>query len=112
MGRSRRHAESFSSVELGELVPEDPCKEHRPAKDRTASSVVFISLNQVSIRQLFPGEKKRRVYVRRGFLSNVDPGLINLWLINRGVSSFSGDSSLLEGTPPNNGTGLLILGQH
>ena len=31
---------------------------------------------------------------------NVDPGLINPWLINRGVSPFSGDSSLLEGTPP------------
>ena len=31
---------------------------------------------------------------------NVNPGLINSWLINRGVSTFSGDSSLLEGTPP------------
>ena len=31
---------------------------------------------------------------------NVNPGLINPWLINRGVSPFSGDSSLLEGTPP------------
>ena len=36
---------------------------------------------------------------------NVNPGLINPWLINRG------DSSLLEGTPPN-GTGLILLGQH
>ena len=27
--------------------------------------------------------------------SNVNPGLINPWLINRGVSPFSGDSSLL-----------------
>ena len=33
-------------------------------------------------------------------VSNVNPGLINPWLINRGVSPFSGDSSLLEGTPP------------
>ena len=30
---------------------------------------------------------------------NVNPGLITPWLINRGVSPFSGDSSLLEGTP-------------
>ena len=44
--------------------------------------------------------------------SNVNPGLIIPWLINRRVSPFSGDSSLLEETPPNNGTGLLILGQH
>ena len=29
---------------------------------------------------------------------NVDPGLINPWLINRVVSPCSGDSSLLEGT--------------
>ena len=42
---------------------------------------------------------------------NVNPGLINLWLMNRGGSPFSGDSSLLEGPPPS-GTGLLILGQH
>ena len=27
---------------------------------------------------------------------NVNPGLLNPWLINRGVSPFSGDSSLLE----------------
>ena len=33
-------------------------------------------------------------------LPNVNPGLINPWLTNRGVSPFSGDSSLLEGTPP------------
>ena len=35
-----------------------------------------------------------------GQMPNVNPGLINPWLINMGVSSFSGDSSLLEGTPP------------
>ena len=29
--------------------------------------------------------------------NNVDSGLINPWLINKGVSPFSGDS---EGTPP------------
>ena len=33
---------------------------------------------------------------------NVNPGLLNPWQINRGVSPFSGESSLLEGTPPNN----------
>ena len=32
--------------------------------------------------------------------TNVNPGIIHLWLINRRVSPFSGDSSLLEGTPP------------
>ena len=32
--------------------------------------------------------------------ANVNPGIIHPWLINRGVSPFSGDSSLLEGTPP------------
>ena len=32
-------------------------------------------------------------------IKNVSPGLINPWLMNRGVSPFSGDSSLLEGTP-------------
>ena len=37
---------------------------------------------------------------------------INPWSINRGVSPFGGDSSLLEGTPPNNGTDVFILGQH
>ena len=26
------------------------------------------------------------------FVGNVNPGLISLWLINRGVSPFSGDS--------------------
>ena len=31
---------------------------------------------------------------------NVNPGLVNQWLINRGVSPFTGDSSALEGTPP------------
>ena len=31
---------------------------------------------------------------------NVKPGLINPWLINRVVPPFSGDSSVLEGTPP------------
>ena len=30
---------------------------------------------------------------------NVNPGLIDHWFIDRGVSPFSGDSSLLEGTP-------------
>ena len=44
--------------------------------------------------------------------ANVNPGLRSPWLINRGVSPFGGDSSLLEGTLPNHGTGLLILGQH
>ena len=34
------------------------------------------------------------------FSGNVNPGLINPWLINRGVSPFSGDSLLWEGTPP------------
>ena len=34
------------------------------------------------------------------FSSNVNPGIINAWLINRVVSPFSGDASLLEGTPP------------
>ena len=44
---------------------------------------------------------------------NVNPALVNPWLINRGVSPFSGDSDhFWRGTPPNNGTGLLILGQH
>ena len=33
-------------------------------------------------------------------LSSVNPGLINPWLINTGVSPFGGDSSLLEGPPP------------
>ena len=33
-------------------------------------------------------------------LFNVNPGLVNPWLINRGVSPFSGGLSLLEGTPP------------
>ena len=36
---------------------------------------------------------------------NVNPGLTNPWLINRGVSPFNGDSSFLEGTPPTSGTG-------
>ena len=39
---------------------------------------------------------------------NVNPGLLNPLLIDRGVSPFRGDSSLLEGTPPNNGTALYI----
>ena len=36
----------------------------------------------------------------RRWWSDVNPGLINPWLIHRRVSPFSGDSSLLEGTPP------------
>ena len=32
--------------------------------------------------------------------ANVNPGLINPMLINREVSPFSGDLSLLERTPP------------
>ena len=37
---------------------------------------------------------------------NVDPGLMNPWLINRGVSPFSGDSGhFWREHPPNNGTG-------
>ena len=31
---------------------------------------------------------------------NVNPGLINPWLIKKGVSAFGGDSSLLEGCSP------------
>ena len=57
-------------------------------------------------------EPKRVSHLLQKSRTNVNPGLINPWLINRGVSPFSGDSSLLEGTPPKNGTGLLILGQH
>ena len=61
------------------------------------------------------GELWTMTAVRRESLAvkkNVNPGLINPRLINRGVSPFSGDSSLLERTPPNNGRGLLIRGQH
>ena len=32
--------------------------------------------------------------------ANANPGIINPWLINRGVSPFGWDSSLLEGTTP------------
>ena len=32
--------------------------------------------------------------------NNVNPGLVHPWLNHRGVSPFSGGSSLLEGTPP------------
>ena len=39
---------------------------------------------------------------------NVNPRLINPWLINRGVSPFSGDSSLLEGTA-RTGMGRVLL---
>ena len=38
--------------------------------------------------------------------TNVNPGLINPWLINRGVSPFSGDSDdFWREHPPNSGTG-------
>ena len=45
---------------------------------------------------------------------NVYPGLINPWLINRGVSPFSGESSQLEGsdTPLIMGRVYYVLGQH
>ena len=33
-------------------------------------------------------------------IQNVDPRLINPWLINRGLAPFGGNSSVLEGTPP------------
>ena len=49
------------------------------------------------------------------FFGNVSPGLINPWWINRGVSAFKwGVMSYhcWREHPPNNGTGLLILGQH
>ena len=47
------------------------------------------------------------------FVFNVNPRLINPWLINRGVSPLSGEENHFGGThTPNNGKGLLILGQH
>ena len=60
------------------------------------------------------GSKKDREsrHAAKKLLHNVNPGITTPWLINRGVSPFSGDSSLLEGTPPKNGTGVLIRGQH
>ena len=39
--------------------------------------------------------------------NNANPGLITHWLINWGVSPFSGDSSLLEGTPPEKWDGFI-----
>ena len=47
-----------------------------------------------------------------GTPGNVDRGLINPLLINRGVSPFSGDSDHFWREHPPNGTSLLILGQH
>ena len=41
-------------------------------------------------------------------VGNVSPGLINPWLINRGVGVYH----FWREHPPNDGTGLLILGQH
>ena len=43
-------------------------------------------------------------------MGNVHPGLINPWLINRGVPPFSGDASLLEGTPPEQWDGFIDAG--
>ena len=42
----------------------------------------------------------------------VNPRLINPWLINRGCPLLVGIHHFWREHPPNNGTGLLILGQH
>ena len=47
----------------------------------------------------------------RLLVPNDNPGLINPWLINRGVSPFSGDSEhFWREHPPNNGTGFINPG--
>ena len=43
---------------------------------------------------------------------NVNPGLISPWLINRGCPLLVGIHHFWREHPPNNGTGLSILGQH